>query len=178
MTELPEGLSYIPGFLTAGDQEGLVHELSQLSFTHDRFRGQPLKRSYAQFGFEYGSTGRRLLPAPPFPDFLTSIVEKAGRFTPLGARFNQCIIAHYPKGAGIGWHTDAEYFGDCILAVSLAGAARLQFRPNGVEKAAHELLVAPGSLYVMTGRARQEYQHRVVPVRMDRYALTCRHAGG
>ena len=93
---------------------------------------------------------------------------------PSDTRFDQCIVTYYPVGAGIGWHTDAERFGDTILAVSLAGQAKLRFRPNGATKHTHEQVVTPGALYVMHGRARWEYQHQVVPVKTDRYSLTLR----
>jgi alkylated DNA repair dioxygenase AlkB len=77
-------------------------------------------------------------------------------------------------GAGIGWHTDADRFDDTILAVSLAGHAKLRFRPNGATEHTHELIVAPGALYVLQGPVRWEYQHQVVPVKNDRYSLTFR----
>jgi alkylated DNA repair dioxygenase AlkB len=175
MPHLPDGCSYVPEFLTANEQQILLHELATLSFAHDSFRGQQLKRSYAQFGYAYASTGRKVKPAAPFPHFLTALTEKTAPYTPEPALFNQCIITHYPKTAGIGWHTDADRFGECIIAVSLGGSARLQFRPNGSTEVAAELILTPGSLYVMTGPARWEYEHQVKPVKTDRYSLTFRH---
>jgi alkylated DNA repair dioxygenase AlkB len=61
------------------------------------------------------------------------------------------------------------------MAVSLGGTARLQFRPNRSTEVACEAAAAPGSLYVMHGPARWEYQHQVAPVREARYSLTFRH---
>jgi alkylated DNA repair dioxygenase AlkB len=161
---LPAGFSYIDNFLSPDEQDNLLQTIRTLDFTHDTFRRQTLKRSYAQFGYAYVSTGRKLKPAAQFPDFLTALIEKTTPYTPELAIFNQCIFTHYPKGAGIGWHMDADRFGECIIAVSIAGAARLQFRPNGSTAAAAELIVAPGSLYVMTGPARWGYQHQVVSI--------------
>jgi alkylated DNA repair dioxygenase AlkB len=141
-----EGFTYIPSFLTPSEHQTLLG-LRELAFAHDSFRGQQLKRSYAQFGYSYGSTGRWLEPALPFPTFLKDLVSKASPLCPFGTRFYQCIIAHYPAGAGIGWHTDAPQFGDCIMALSLAGPARLQFRPNRTTHVSHELIAEPGSIY-------------------------------
>jgi alkylated DNA repair dioxygenase AlkB len=61
------------------------------------------------------------------------------------------------------------------MAVSLGAEARLQFRPNGSEEVSGEVRTAPGSLYVLRGPARWEYQHQVVAVKAVRYSLTFRH---
>jgi DNA oxidative demethylase len=175
MTQAPEGFSYIPGFLTPQEQRTLLRQLKDLDYAHDTFRGQRLKRSYAQFGYAYVSTGRRLDPAAPLPDFLAALIDKAKSHFPEGARFNQCIVTHYPEGAGIGWHTDAPRFGECVMAVSLGSEAVLQFRPNGSEEVVYEIGAAPGSLYVMHGPARWDHQHQVVQVETERYSLTFRH---
>jgi len=170
----PEGFSYYADFLTPYDQKALAAELRHLEFTHDHFRGQQLRRCYAQFGYAYVSTGRKLRPTAPFPDFLAALVGLSIPYCPVGTRFNQCIITHYPPGAGIGWHTDADQFGETIIAVSLAGDARLQFRPKGSNRSTHELIATSGSLYTMRGPARWDYQHQIKPVRTDRYSVTCR----
>jgi alkylated DNA repair dioxygenase AlkB len=145
-----------------------------MKFVHDTFRGRRLKRSYAQFGYAYVSTGRRLKPAAPLPDFLLALLEKTRPHILVVCSFNQCIITHYPKGSGIGWHTDAARFGECILAISLGHEARLQFRANGTEEVDCEVVTSPGSLYVMHGPARWDYQHQVVAVVADRFSLTFR----
>jgi alkylated DNA repair dioxygenase AlkB len=170
-----EGLTYVDDFLGAEEQRSLLEELNRLSFYHDTFRGRTLKRSYAQFGFRFGSTGRKLERTEPFPDFLLRLTEEAGRFCIIGETVNQCIIARYPPGAGIGWHTDASGFGNCIIGVSIGGPGRLQFRRSGAENVALERAVLPGSLYRLQGPARWDYQHRVLPVRAARFALTMRH---
>jgi alkylated DNA repair dioxygenase AlkB len=170
----PDGFTYVPHFLTAEEQQSLLTQLQALPFAHDRFRGQQLKRGYAQFGQAYVSEGRMLESAPPLPDFLIALATNGLPHCPEGTQFDQCIVTHYPEGSGIGWHTDAPRFGECILAVSLGAAARLQFRPNGTTISTHEVRPAPGSAYVMCGPARWHYQHQVVPVRAERYSLTFR----
>jgi alkylated DNA repair dioxygenase AlkB len=170
----PTGFSYVAPFLGPDEQLALLRQLRSLDYAHDRFRGQRLKRGYAQFGYAYVSTGRRLTPAAPLPDFLTALIDEGRPQCPPGGRFNQCIVTHYPGGAGIGWHTDAPRFGGCIMALSLGAEARLQFRPNGSGEVSCEVLAAPGSLYVMSGPARWAYQHQVVAVEAVRYSLTFR----
>jgi alkylated DNA repair dioxygenase AlkB len=174
MGPTPAGFSYLPDFLSAQEQLGLIQRLNDLDYQHDLFRGQRLKRGYAQFGYAYVSTGRKLNQAEAMPGFLAELIERALPHCREGAQFNQCIVTRYPEGAGIGWHTDAPRFGECVMAVSLGAAARLQFRPNGTKEASCEVLAVPGSLYVMQGPARWEYQHQVVAVKEQRYSLTFR----
>ncbi len=171
----PAGFSYLPDFLSADEQCALLHHLQGLDYKHDIFHGIRLKRSAAMFGYDYRATGRRLEPAPPLTEFLTALNAKALSHCPAGVQFNQCIVTHYPEGAGIGWHTDAPRFGDCIMAVSLGSDGRLQFRPNGSQQVSFDARAAPGSLYVMSGPARWGFQHQVVPVKAVRYSLTFRH---
>ena len=171
----PEGFLYIPNFLSLNEQTTLLHKLQALNYEHDVFRGQKLKRGYAQFGYSYVSTGRKLEAAPPIPDFLQMIIKKARPYYPNDIMFTQCIVTHYPPGAGIGWHTDAPLFGDYVIGVSLAGEARLQFRPNSYKEVTYEIKVSPGSLYLLQGVVRWNYQHQVIPVKVERYSLTFRY---
>lgn len=171
----PAGFSYLPEFLTHGEQTALLYHLQGLDYKRDIVRGQRLKRAAAMFGYDYVAAGRKLDPAPPLPPFLTSLIAKGMPNCPDDVQFDQCIVTHYPEGAGIGWHTDHPRFGDCIMAVSLGADARLQFRRSGDKQVCVEVLAAPGSLYVMHGPARWDFQHQIVPVKADRFSLTFRH---
>jgi alkylated DNA repair dioxygenase AlkB len=176
----PDGFLFVPDFLALVEQSELLHELAALIYEHDTFRGQQLKRGYAQFGYAYISTGRKLKAVAELPPFLSAVAAKALLYCPAGTTFGQCIVTRYPQGAGIGWHTDAPKFGDCIVGVSLGGQGRIQFRPKGSKDVSFEVEVSSGSMYLMRGPARWEYEHQVVPVRTERYSLTFRHvpAGG
>jgi alkylated DNA repair dioxygenase AlkB len=174
MKEAPEEFVYVAEFLSDAEQASVLHEVRALTYTHDTFRGQIMKRAWAQFGFEYVSIGQKLTPASPIPAFLQAVIHKARPYYPNDSRFEQCIVTHYEPGSGIGWHTDAQRFGDCILGVSLAAPARLQFRPNKSQAVSYEVTPAPGSLYVLQGISRWHYQHRLVPVKAERYSLTFR----
>src|ERR687896_1500587 len=112
MNGKPDGLVYIEKFLSETEQSDVLRELRALPYTQDTFRGKLMKRRWAQFGYEYISIGQKLLPAPPMPEFLQAVIEKASPYYPAGSEFDQCIVTHYPSGAGIGFHTDAPRFGD------------------------------------------------------------------
>src|ERR1043166_5785969 len=107
MTRIPAGLCFVLDFLSQREQEDLLDNLEALTFEHDIFRGQRLKRSYAQFGYSYVSSGRRLIATEALPPFLRAIADRAQPLCPQPTNFNQCIVTRYPAGAGIGWHTDA-----------------------------------------------------------------------
>jgi len=175
MNTSPPGFEYVADFLSAEEQVALLRELASLEYQHDTFRGQTLKRRYAQFGYAYVSIGRKLEPAPTIPAFLHVAMEKVKRHCPPGTEFNQCIVTHYPAGAKIGWHTDAPCFGECVVGVSLDTEARLQLRANRTKRASFEVRVAPGSMYLMRGAARWEHEHQLMPVKGERYSLTFRH---
>ncbi len=112
------------------------------------------------------------------PEFLAALIDKGLPHCPSGSRFNQCIVTYYPANAGIGWHTDAPRFGECIMAISLGGEGCLQFRPNGTEAVSYEVPAASGSLYVMHGPARWDFQHQVVPVESEALFANIPPCGG
>jgi alkylated DNA repair dioxygenase AlkB len=174
MNRAPEGFTYVQAILSPDEQETLLCEVRDLPYEHDVFRGQLMKRAWAQFGYSYVSVGQKLTPAPQMPPYLKTVIEKAAPYYPAGIEFAQCIVTRYVPGAAIGWHADSKRFGDCVLGVSLASPARLQFRPNKTEKVSFEVTASPGSLYVMQGIARWDYQHRLIPVKAERYSLTFR----
>jgi alkylated DNA repair dioxygenase AlkB len=120
------------------------------------------------------TTGRKIKPAEPMPELISNLAEKGRLHCPDATEFNQCILTKYPPKAGIGWHTDAPLFGECIMAVSLGTPATVFFRQNGTESPSFEFEAEPGSLYVFHGEARWNYQHCVAPVTRTRYSLTFR----
>lgn len=171
----PDGFVYVADFLSPPEHDELLRFVAGLEYYHDTFRGQRLKRGFAQFGFTYVTSGRRLRPAAPLPPELAALLVRATPFCPDALPFNQCIVTRYPAGAGIGWHVDAPGFGEVIVGVSLGGVGRFQFRRLGEEAVAYELDLAAGSLYRMQGPARWDYQHQVTPGGAVRFSLTFRH---
>jgi alkylated DNA repair dioxygenase AlkB len=175
MTVQPEGFKYKAGFLPFSEQVALLQELRGLPYEHEMFRGRLMKRAWAQFGYSYVAAARKVTPAPAMPAYLRAVLQNANVYYPDDLTFTQCIVTKYIPSAGIGWHSDAAVFGDYLLVVSLASEARLQFRPKKTQKASFEVAVSPGSLYVMHGSARYAYEHRIVPVKTERYSLTFRY---
>src|SRR5262245_12846918 len=107
-SEVP-GLSYTTEFLsTAEEAEILVYLRGCTAWEEIRFRGQIARRMSLSFGHAYQAIGRRLATAPPFPDFLRRLADRAASLAgEAPGHFSQAIVARYPAGAGIGWHRDA-----------------------------------------------------------------------
>jgi alkylated DNA repair dioxygenase AlkB len=189
----PAGFFYAPELITAAEERALLAWFAASSeWKLVRFRGQTARRRTMSFGARYLSQGRRLEPAPELPPELAvyrdRMVEAAcvglGREQALAGRttadFRLCTALHYPPGGAIGWHADNRAFGPTVLSLSLATPARLQLQRAGHREIAaddvieHEL--APRSLFVLSGESRTLWQHRVCPVREERYSLTVRSA--
>jgi len=186
----PPGFLYVPDLIAPGEERALLAWFAASpAWNEVTFRGQTARRRAMSFGARYLTQGRRLTPAPPLPAELAAtrdrMVEAAGaglgRDLALAGRtpadFALCTALHYPPGAAIGWHADNRAFGPTVLSLSLGAPARLQLRPADSGAAPTppvELELAPRSLFVLAGAARASWQHRVCPVRAERYSLTVR----
>ena len=180
MGTLPEGFSHIPDFLSVEEHDALVERLRGLHYEHaaygprKRESTEELKRGYVQFGWEYSRAGDQRSEPKPLPDFLAALVTRARKHCPPGTEFNQAVAMHYPDGTGIGWHTDGQRFGPCVMAVSLGTAATMQFRPNG--SGGHERSGAGAAIVLPAdGAFRWDYEHQIPAVGHERFSLTFRH---
>jgi alkylated DNA repair dioxygenase AlkB len=189
----PAGFLYVPELITAVEERALLDWFAASpEWRLVTFRGQTARRRAMSFGARYLTQGRKLEPAPDLPpelalyrdrmvraacDGLGRELALAGRTT---ADFALCTALHYPPGGAIGWHADNRAFGPTVLSLSLGAPARLQLqRASGDDGGSatiidHEL--APRSLFVLAGESRSAWQHRVCPVRAERYSLTVRSA--
>jgi DNA oxidative demethylase len=189
----PAGFLYVPQLITAVEERALLAWFAAApEWKLVTFRGQTARRRAMSFGARYLTQGRQLEPAPELPPELVvyrdRMVEAAcaglGRELALAGRsiadFGLCTALHYPPGGAIGWHADNPAFGPTVLSLSLGAPARLQLqRPSRDDAAASgtiEQELAPRSLFVLAGESRVDWQHRVCPVRAERYSLTVRSA--
>src|ERR1044072_3598269 len=61
----------------------------------------------ARVGWRYDFNQARVERAPPIPDFLLPLRERAAGFAGLApAAFEQGLVIRYDVGAGVGWHRD------------------------------------------------------------------------
>jgi alkylated DNA repair protein (DNA oxidative demethylase) len=188
---VPDGLLYRPDFVTVAEARALVAHVERLEFSVVEMRGVVARRRTVHYGWTYGYYSRRTEPGPPLPAFLASVQARAGAWAGIDpALFVEALITEYTPGAAIGWHRDAPMFGDVIAGVSLLALARMKFRPyvapgavlpaeagshkREPRRATHELELAPGSAYLLSGAARRDFEHNIPAVDALRYSITFR----
>jgi alkylated DNA repair dioxygenase AlkB len=176
MAEAPEGLRYLPDFLSEEEERGLAEECSRLPFQEIRMHGVVARRTVVHYGWDYGYESWKITPTAPVPGFLEAVRARCAAAAGLEpAALEEVLVSRYPPGSGIGWHRDAPMFGPIVIGVSLLGAARMRFRrkvEDGYETYALEL--APRSAYLLGGAARATWQHTIPPVKTMRYSLSFR----
>jgi DNA oxidative demethylase len=173
--EEPEGLRYLPSFLTPTEEAELLAEMEGLDYGEVRMRGQVARRVVRHYGLSYAFETAALAPGEPVPEWLWGVREQcAGLLGRAAEELAEVLVTRYPPGATIGWHRDAPAFGD-VVGVSLASACVMRFqRGKGEERRVFEQPLEPRSAYVLSGRSRTVWQHSIPPVASERYSLTFR----
>ena len=77
---------------------------------------------------------------------------------------DQLIVTEYQPGEGIRPHVDAPVFADVIVGVTLGSTCVMEFARAGHPTRA--LLLEPRSAVVLSGDARQDWQH-AIPARAE-----------
>lgn len=172
------GLKYQTNFVSFEEELSLLEIIRSLDLKEAQYRQWQANRRTVSFGGKYDFTAHELMPAEPIPAFLFALRTRIAAWSGIAAsRFNHAIIAEYRIGTQLGWHRDVPYF-ESVVGVSLAGAARMRFRPYppriGVRKTAFAVDLAPRSIYTLEAAARWDWQHAVSPTKALRYSITFR----
>jgi alkylated DNA repair dioxygenase AlkB len=178
--ERPEGLIYVPDFLTEAEEGALLEHVRAAAFEEIRMHGQVARRRTAHFGWLYGYESWRLTPGPPIPDYLLPLRARCAELMEESPdNLVEALVSEYPPGATIGWHRDAPMFGSRVVGVSLLSACRMRFqRGKDAERRTYALELAPRSAYVLAGEARSAWQHSIPAVKAPRYSVTFRTLRG
>jgi alkylated DNA repair dioxygenase AlkB len=178
--ELPEDFVYTPELISQKEERWLVRAIEQLEFAKVKMHDVIAKRRVVHFGRSYRYQTAALGSAPPMPEFLASLQQRVGEFAGRDAEeFAEALVTDYPPGAPIGWHRDAPAF-DIIVGVSLLSECTMHFRRWPVEKAESKRtkplkqILEPRSGYILRGRSRTAWQHRIPPVNERRLSITFR----
>src|SRR6266850_5020705 len=173
--EAPSGFLYYADALGVAEEGELAKHVREIAFSAVEMRGQVARRRTAHFGWVYGYESWRITPGPPLPDFLLPLRERVARLAALDpVALAEVLVTEYPAGAAIGWHRDAPQFG-VVIGVSLLSACRMRFqRGRGAERQTRAVTLEPRSAYVLTGEARQQWQHSIPAMRAPRYSVTFR----
>jgi DNA oxidative demethylase len=174
-TPLIAGLRYEQEVIGKDDEQLLIERLSKLGLTPFRFHGWIGNRKTQSFGWRYDFDDASFAPADPIPNWLEPLRTTAAGFAGVApADFVHVLLARYDPGAGIGWHRDRDLF-DKVVGISLNTPAMLRFRQrigSGFKRATLE--VAPRSAYLLSGEARYEWEHSIVPGQALRFSITFR----
>jgi hypothetical protein len=174
----PEGFHYRLDFVSSAEEAALVDGLARVEFSLFEMRGVVARRRVAFFGRSYD----RARIYPPVPAFLIPLRASAAEWANVPAdAFAMTAINEYRPGAPIGWHRDAPQF-DIVAGLSLLSPCRMKFRPymrpgahqGGRRGASHEIVLEPRSAYLMTGEARNAFEHHIPAVGALRYSITFR----
>ena len=164
-----QGLWYIENYLSEKESEEFYHYITH-HVNLELISDAKNSRRVAHFGYYYDyKNNNTLKPAPKIPDWLKELIDKQLSMLP---DFNQIIINEYKPGQQIAYHTDHKMFGPVIACVTVGKSIPINFRNNEDVK---ELNIKSGSMYIMTGEARHQWQHSLKNTSNDiRYSITYR----
>ncbi len=179
--QLPDGFTYREDFTSEAEEQKLIREIQKLQLTPFKYYQFTGKRRTVSFGWQYEFGASEITAAPAIPPFLLPLRIRAGsRFGIDPNSLVQTSIIEYSTGSPIGWHRDLPYFG-VVVGISLGAQCRIKFRNHHRvrSKAAHrgEILsieLQPRSIYLMSGAAREIWQHSIPPVKRLRYSIMMR----
>ncbi len=173
--EIPEGLIFKSDFLTIQEERDLFALLETLPFYEFKLHGVAAKRRVLHFGLRYALESRVLSTAPEIPSQFEPIRHRTADFAGVASNdFSQILVNEYRPGAGIGWHHDSPAFG-IVAGISLGATCTMRFQEGrGEQRRTSELQLPSRSIYLLTGEARNLWQHRIAPVHGLRYSITMR----
>ena len=174
-TPLIAGLRYSEDVLSPAEEQALLEQLGGLDLAPFRFHGWLGNRKTQSFGWRYDFDDASFSPTEPIPHWLDDARARAAEFACVGPQdFVHVLLARYDPGAGIGWHRDRDVF-DKVVGCSLNTPATLRFRqrtPTGFKRT--NLEVVPRSAYLLSGEARQDWEHSISPGEELRFSITFR----
>jgi alkylated DNA repair dioxygenase AlkB len=169
------GLTQADAIVTPGEEQLLITSIDAAELSPFRFHGWLGKRLTASYGWRYDFDDASFAPAEAIPDWLLPLRVKAAQFACLRPdELVQALLIRYDPGAGIGWHRDRPVF-EHVVGTSLGAPATMRFRRRrrgGFDRAS--MLLAPRSIYHLTGEARHEWEHSITPMEMTRWSITFR----
>jgi alkylated DNA repair dioxygenase AlkB len=175
----PKGFRYEAEVIDAPTEAAVLEQVRALPFREFEFQGYTAKRRVISFGWQYDFDARQLRKADDMPEFLRELREHAARFARMPApALQHVLVMEYGPGAAIGWHRDKEVFGQ-VVGISLLSACTFRLRRaagTGWERVS--LTAEPRSAYLLSGEAREEWEHSIPGVEALRYSVTYRNLRG
>jgi alkylated DNA repair dioxygenase AlkB len=172
----PDGFRYATDVIDATEESALLEQVRALPFQEFEFQGYTAKRRVISFGWHYDFAARHLEKANDIPPFLLALREHAARFAGMEpTALQHVLVMEYAAGAAIGWHRDKSVFGQ-VVGISLLSPCTFRLRravDEGWERVS--LTAEPRSAYLLSGPARDEWEHSIPGVERLRYSVTFRN---
>jgi alkylated DNA repair protein (DNA oxidative demethylase) len=171
----PNGLLFEPEIMTEVEEIAFLDVIKTLPFGTFRMHGVDAKRRVVRFGVHYVAGSAAMTPTSSFPLSLEPLRARAAAVAGVPTRaLSESLVTEYTQGAGIGWHCDSPPFG-IVTGISFGADCRMRFqRGEGQSRQTWTLELPPRSLYVMSGAAREDWQHSIPPVKEARWSITFR----
>jgi len=160
------GLRYFPNYIPAKEHFSLLDAIYRQEWQTD------LRRRVQHYGYRYDYRRRNidlsmfLGELPPWGKQLGQRLYEDGYLSSLP---DQMIVNEYLPGQGIAPHVDCEpCFGDTIICISLGSQCVMDFiqRATGQKVS---LLLEVGSVLILQGAARYDWQHGIAKRQTDEY---------
>jgi alkylated DNA repair protein (DNA oxidative demethylase) len=174
ITKTPNKITVVEDFLNQAEESALLKHFESIVWQKVQMHGVIAKRRVAHFGLDYTYTKRAVNKTQPAPKWLNDLMARAAKLinkSPLDLK--ETLITFYPQGAGIGWHKDAEVFGDAVVGISLLSDCTMKFK-NPSTKEVIKLFIPRRSAYVFSDEARWKWLHSISSHLLDRYSITFR----
>ena len=146
-----------------------------LPFKPFEFHGYLGNRRIVSYGHRYDYSLQALQVADPMPAWLVPLQRTAEDLLKLRPdSLAQALVTEYAPGAGIGWHRDKPMF-EHVVSISFGGPCmlRLRRRIEGKWLRAKQIIM-PRSAYILSGEARDIWEHSIPPADQLRYSVTFR----
>ncbi len=158
------GLTYIPDFISAHEQDLLLSQIDQQLWLTD------LKRRVQHYGYKYDYKARTVgndAYLGPLPDWLSEISTKLHNDGIFPSIPDQVIVNEYLPGQGISAHIDCvPCFADTIASLSLGSPCVMEFS-NPKTGGKKSIVLEDRSLILLFGPARYEWQHAIPARKSD-----------
>ncbi len=154
--DLPKGAHYVEGFISTVEHDRLLRLIDQ-----QKWEVSPSRR-VQQYGYRYDFDSDAVLP--PVRQIPRNIQGRVW-FDELPIDPNQVLVNEYNPGEGTRWHIDHPDQGHEIAVISLGSPIQMDFRCKDKVK---DVLLEPRSLLVLSGPAREKWEHCIKARKKDK----------
>lgn len=152
------GLMIFRAFLSDEEHNTLINVIDSLQWSE----GSIQKRRVQHYGvtYDYETHQPNFENVNAIPQVFDNVLEKVNELNLTNIKPNQLIINEYIHHQGIGKHIDPIAFGDYVFSISLGSSVPIIFS-SSTNETKHTFVLEPGSLLIMSGEARRDWNHEI-----------------